>query len=57
MEAIGGDLQPDLTAPCIVHRVQAKFGFSEVHVPAPGFAEHVRIFAVFFYLCVFWSPS
>ena len=43
MEAMGGDhLPPDLTAPSVVHRVPAKFGYSEVHVPAPGFAEHVR---------------
>ena len=49
MEAMGGDsdLAPDLTTPTVVHRVKARFGYSEVHVPAPGFAEHVRICAIF----------
>ena len=43
MEAMGGEsLPPDLSAPTVVHRVRAKFGYSEVHVPAPGFADHVR---------------
>ena len=42
MEAMGGEsLPPDLSAPTVVHRVRAKFGYSEVHVPAPGFADHV----------------
>ena len=44
MEAMGGEsLPPDLSAPTVVHRVRAKFGYSEVHVPAPGFADHVSL--------------
>ena len=43
MEAMGGDdLPPDLAAPSVVHKVKARYGYSEVHVPAPGFADQVR---------------
>ena len=37
-------LDKEFSQPCLHKKVPAKFGHSEVRLPAPGFAEHVRIF-------------